>query len=72
MTVRGRLRWEPLEGGTWVLTGPEGEFVLLGDLPRSWEGESIEVRGERVESFGISMRGEQFAVESAMRLSRPE
>ncbi len=62
MTRRGRLTRRDVEGGTWVLQTRDGDYVLLGDVPRALDGAEVEVEGEDADSFGFAMAGPQFEV----------
>ena len=62
MTLRGRLDRREIEGGSWVLVTPTGDWVLLGQVSAGLSGKNVEVEGDKHEGFGLFMQGPQLTV----------
>lgn len=61
---KGRLEYQDLEGGVWLLHAGGEVYTLHGHTPDRDDlaGAEVEVEGEREDSFGFAMTGPTIAV----------
>lgn len=53
----GRLEFQDVEGGVWLLHADGEVYTLRGQLDGARPGADVVVEGERDESFGFDMTG---------------
>ncbi len=57
-TFEGKLSFEDLGTGSWILETKDGERILLaGEIPRRLAGNKVRVQGNVVEAMGFAMTG---------------
>jgi hypothetical protein len=58
-TFKGKLDFEDIGAGAWVLVTESGErFTLRGEVPSSLRGRRVTVKGKKSDDgFGFSMLG---------------
>lgn len=67
-TWHGRLEYQDVEGGVWLLHTEEEVYTLRGRLPEARPGTEVEVEGEHDERFGFDMTGPAIAVHTLRKL----
>ncbi len=64
MSYKGKLVFEDLGTGAWVLQTSDGKKLqLLGDIPVHLDGSDVQVEGSAVDNFGFAMTGGGKAIE---------
>lgn len=69
MTLEGRLKFEDLGTGVWVVETDDGRrYMLDGDVPQGLSGKRVRVDGDAADAMGIGMAGD--AVISVKKVAR--
>ncbi|MBQ7568159.1 hypothetical protein IJT17_05065 [bacterium] len=68
--IVGKMEYEDLEGGVWLIVTEAGQRLVVNNLPEEFQvaGLKVELTGEEEASFGIAMMGNTFYVQQARRL----
>ena len=55
---KGKLVFEDIGAGVWVLETDDGRYTLRGDVPARLSGQQVTVKGKKTGgAFGFSMLG---------------